>query len=99
MDYYVTAAMHHPDNSNFPTVNQLGSMHSFNKNKLSSTDSYVVVCTQGEGDTETLEKAIALKQPYSFFVSNRRKASSVFNELLAKDVPQSSFRHIKPLPV
>lgn len=95
MDYYVTAVMHHPDTSNFPTVNQLESTHSFNKNTLTSTNSYVVVCTQGEGDTETLEKAIALEQPYLAFVSSRRKASTIFNELLSKGISQSSFKHIK----
>jgi len=95
MDYYVTAVMHHPDTCNFPTVNQLESMHRFNKKTLSGNNSYVVVCTQGEGDTETLEKAIALEQPYLAFVSSRRKASTIFNELLAKGVPQSSFKHIK----
>jgi len=95
MDYYVTAVMHHPDTSNFPTVNQLEPVHSFNKNTLKGTKSYVVVCTQGEGDTETLEKAIALEQPYLAFVSSRRKASTIFSELLAKGIPQSSFKHIK----
>jgi len=95
MDYYVTAVMHHPDQSNFPTVNKLESIQSFGKNTTGVTNSYVVVCTQGEGDTETLEKAIASKQPYLAFVSSRRKASAIFSELLAKGIPHSSFKHIK----
>jgi len=94
MDYYVTAVMHQPDDSNFPTVNRLENMHNFGKSDMHK-NSYAVVCTQGEGDTEALEKAISLKTPYLSFVSSRKKASKIFHELLEKGIPHSSFKHLQ----
>lgn len=94
MNYYVIAVMHQPDASNFPTANQIERMDAFNSNNLAD-NSYVVVCTQGEGDAEALEKAIALQSPYLSFVSSRKKASTIFNELLAKGILHSNFKHLK----
>jgi len=94
MDYYVTAVMHQPDDSNFPTVNRLENMHNFGISHLHK-NSYAVVCTQGEGDNKALEKAISLKTPYLSFVSSRKKASKIFHELLEKGIPHSSFKHLQ----
>jgi len=44
-------------------------------------NSFVIVCTQGEGDLEALHKAISMGSQYLAFVSSRKKAQSIFTDL------------------
>ncbi len=63
-----------------------------------STDlsgSYVVVCTQGEDDANSLAAAIGSKPKYLSFVASYRKANSVFMELKRNGVPHDELVKIK----
>lgn len=59
------------------------------------SDSYVVVCTQGEDDANSLGAAIGTKPKYLSFVASYRKANSVFMELKRNGVPHDDLVKIK----
>ena len=59
------------------------------------SDSYVVVCTQGEDDANSLSAAIGTNPKYLSFVASYKKANSVFMELKRNGVPQDELVKIK----
>ena len=59
------------------------------------SDSYVVVCTQGEDDANSLAAAIGTNPKYLAFVASYRKANSVFMELKRSGVPHDELVKIK----
>ena len=59
------------------------------------SDSYVVVCTQGEDDANSLAAAIGSGPKYLAFVASYRKANSVFMELKRSGVPHDELVKIK----
>ncbi len=59
------------------------------------TDSYVVVCTQGEDDANGLAAAIGTNPRYLAFVASYKKANSVFMELKRGGVTHDQLVKIK----
>lgn len=60
-----------------------------------ANDKYVVVCTQGENDTESLKTALQSKPKYTAFVASPRKANSVFRELMDQNTTYKDLMKIK----
>ena len=58
-------------------------------------ESYVVVCTQGENDANSLAAAIGTNPKYLSFVASRKKANSVFMELKRNGVPHNKLVKVK----
>ena len=56
---------------------------------------YVVVCTQGEGDEESLVSALKTDPKYLGFVASTRKANAVLMALKRKEVPHSQLIKVK----
>ncbi len=56
---------------------------------------YVVVCTQGEGDEESLASAIKTDPKYLSFVASSRKANAVLMALKRKEVPHAQLIKVK----
>jgi len=56
---------------------------------------YVVVCTQGEGDEESLATALKTDPKYLGFVASNRKANAILMKLKRKEVPHSQLAKVK----
>ncbi len=80
MNYQVSAINSEAYPDRFPTADQVLTFENMAEHSLGS-HSYVVVCTQGEGDTEALHQAIQLNPPYLSFIASRKKANAIFREL------------------
>lgn len=70
----------------FPEAQNVTSLKSFDKDTQYPND-FVVVCTQGEQDEESLHAALNTKPRYISFVSSRKKANSILMALKKRDVP------------
>lgn len=80
MDYQVDVVMIEPDEQIFPSADSIRALEEIKKESI-SPQSYVVVCTQGERDLESLRAAIQSNTRYLAFVSSMRKANSIFSDL------------------
>ena len=56
---------------------------------------YVVVCTQGEGDEESLARAIKTDPQYLGFVASSRKANAVLMALKRKGISHAQLTKVK----
>jgi len=93
MDYRIVAVVPEIETGIFPTADQVFSNDNFPGGEAFQ-NSYVVVCTQGKGDTEGLFQALSLNATYTAFVSSRKKANSIFQELRLKGVSFDQLRSI-----
>lgn len=91
MDYRVIAVLPEVEEGIFPTADQVFSAKEFPQGE-DFKNSYVVVCTQGKGDTEGLFQALSLDAVYTAFVASRKKANGIFQELRLKGI---SFDQLK----
>lgn len=80
MDYQVDAVQNKIDKVVYPTADNCYDVVEFEVNEKHQ-NSFVIVCTQGEGDLEALHKAISMGSQYLAFVSSRKKAQSIFTDL------------------
>ena len=94
MEYRVSVVVPTIEEGLFPTVDQLFAHAAFPGGE-SYQNSYVVVCTQGEGDTEALFSALSLKAAYTAFVSSRKKANGIFQELRMKGIGMEQLKEIR----
>lgn len=78
----------------FPEVKKLEQDYSLVPEKVSS-NTFIVVCTQGENDEEALGQALASGAGYVSFVASRRKANAVFNHLRREGVTFDQLKNIK----
>lgn len=78
----------------FPLVDFQGKLNELEQSMVTS-NTFVVVCTQGENDALSLEKAIAANPEYLAFVSSRKKANSIFMGLKKSGVPIDQLAKIK----
>lgn len=78
----------------FPTADFIGGVNDFDT-KMVTNNTYVVVCTQGENDALSLEKAIEANPKYLAFVSSRKKANSLFMGLKKTGVPIEKLAQVK----
>ncbi len=60
-----------------------------------STRSYLVVSTQGEGDEEALEQALASNAGYVAFVASRTKTQKVIEYLRQKSVAEEKLKKVR----
>jgi len=56
---------------------------------------FVVVSTQGEGDEEALEQALASDAPYVAFVASKTKAEKIFDYLGGKEISPERLARVK----
>ncbi|MEL7004142.1 MAG: XdhC family protein [Bacteroidota bacterium] len=78
----------------FPSVDFIGRLKDFDS-KMVTSNTYAIVCTQGENDAQSLEKAIEANPRYLAFVSSRKKANSLFMGLKKSGVPIDKLSKIK----
>ncbi len=94
MDYRVAAVVPAIEEGVFPTVDEVFSNTAFPGGDVFQ-NSYVVVCTQGEGDAEALFQALFLKAPYTAFVASRKKANGIYQELRLKGISMDQLKEIR----
>ncbi len=78
----------------FPNASSVTKLSDFTKERSLEND-YVVVCTQGEDDAESVLAAIRSNPKYLAFVSSRRKANSIFMELKRGGIEHDQLVRIK----
>jgi xanthine dehydrogenase accessory factor len=79
--YRVTAVATDVRPDTFEKVDELITRISLDQVKTGSL-SFIVVCTQGEGDEDALKEALRLHGPYVGFVASRKKKAAVFAHLV-----------------
>ena len=94
MDYRLEVVMHTVDQLVYPEADHCHTLSQFEATEL-HRESFVVVCTQGEGDLEALLRAIQLQPDYLAFVSSRKKAQALFSELRKRDITMDQLKRIK----
>lgn len=94
MDYEVSAISNKVDKNLFPDADHLIDIKAI-ENDSFGKNAYVVVCTQGEGDSEALLKAIEMNPSYLSFVASRIKANAIFHELKDKGINFDQLKNIK----
>jgi xanthine dehydrogenase accessory factor len=94
MEYRVTAVMQTVDQEIFPSAHEWIALEDYDP-EGSTELSYVVVCTQGDGDAQALYKAILSNPKYLAFVASMRKANAIFRDLRQMGVTADQLRTIK----
>lgn len=94
MDYRVHVVMTTVDKNVFPTADKLYAIQDFEADEYHK-NSFVVVCTQGEGDAEALLKALSLNSPYTAFVASRMKANAIYHEIRLKGASMDQLQGIR----
>ncbi|MEK6780543.1 MAG: XdhC family protein [Bacteroidota bacterium] len=92
--YEVTALAKGVEKEAFPDADHLIDDNQLNPAVITST-TYIVVCTQGENDSQALLQAIRSGSEYISFVSSYRKANSIYNELKKQGVSVEELKRIK----
>ena len=77
----------------FSTASKRGTLKAFDP--ILHLNSFVVVCTQGEGDEESLASALQTDPRYLGFVASSRKANAVLMALKRKEVPHAQLARVK----
>ncbi|MBK8502468.1 MAG: XdhC family protein [Saprospiraceae bacterium] len=80
MDYRVVVVHQDADQSTYGDLPNLTMLKSYNQSDLTQ-NSYLVVCTQGQGDEQALQMALETGSDYVAFVSSRKKANAIFTNL------------------
>jgi len=94
MDYRVTVAMTTSDSSIYPEADSVSLVSEFSDFAYHKK-SYIIVCSQGDGDMPSLLKALQTDSDYVGFVASRIKANSVFNELRQHNISFDQLKTIK----
>ena len=94
LDYEVVAINKGADKNVYPNANRLIELDQLQKNDLNKS-SYIIVCTQGEGDQQALRAAVQLDAPYLAFVASRKKAQHLFTDLRQAGVTMDQLKTIK----
>ncbi len=94
MEYQVQVVMSSVDKTLFPMVDAVYALADFNPAEL-AVSPYVIVCTQGEGDADAMEKALSLGANYLSFVASRKKANGTYGELRLKGINFDQLKTIK----
>ena len=70
--------------------------HDFNlENARVTSETFVVVSTQGEGDEDALEQALKTNAAYIAFVASKTKASKVMDYLREQGIQQEKVSHVR----
>jgi len=89
----VTVISDHAEKEMFPDADDIHALKDYDGE--ASEKDYIVVCTQGENDSNSLLKAINLNTDYISFVASMKKANSVFMGLKANGVTANQLSNIK----
>jgi len=92
--YEITALSKGVEKEAFPDADHLIDDDQL-KAELISSNTYVVVCTQGENDSQALLQAVRSCSVYISFVSSLRKANAIYNELKKQGVSIEELKRIK----
>lgn len=92
--FAITVVSDHAEEDMFPQADKIVSLNKFD-NKLSSGNDFVIVCTQGENDGNSLLAAVKMNTNYIAFVASRKKANSVFLGLKKEGISLEKLSHIK----
>ena len=92
--YHVTVLSAGADKITFPEADQVIDSSQLDP-ELISTNTYIVVYTQGENDDVALRQAIESGAAYVSFVSSMRKANSIYNALKKQGVKVEELARIK----
>ncbi len=93
-DFNVTIAMDQNEDEMFENADHFVKISDLDNYKHGK-DSFVVVCTQGENDEVSLQKAIDMNPGYLSFVASRRKANGVYNTIKKMGVTIDQLKTIK----
>ena len=94
IDFRITHYMNKSVADEFQTNEAIRDIGNFKTGDV-DLSAYVVVCTQGEGDLEALEKAVSTDSSYISFVSSRIKANSIFADLKNNGISIDKLKKIK----
>ncbi len=94
VDYHIDVVMSTADKHVFPEADNVIGIKELDINQIKPS-SYIVVCTQGEGDAEALQKAISIGSSYLSFVASRKKANAIYNEVRAMGATFDQLKTIK----
>lgn len=94
MDYKVVVVHQDADRSNYGDLQNLTIVPSLDVSDLTQ-NSYLIVCTQGQGDEQALEMAIQTGNDFIAFVSSRKKAHAIFNTLRSRGVTFEQLKKIR----
>ncbi|MEL6925488.1 MAG: XdhC family protein [Bacteroidota bacterium] len=94
MDYHVTVMARGIDAAAFAEANTIMDTIDFSEIDL-SYKSYVIVATQGEGDEEGMEQAMAQQPGYLAFIASRKKANHVYQYLREKGISFDQLKQVK----
>ncbi|MDH5366732.1 MAG: XdhC family protein [Cyclobacteriaceae bacterium] len=92
--FAITVVSDRAEEDMFPQADKIVSLKEFD-NKSSSRNDFVIVCTQGENDGNSLLTAVKMNTNYIAFVASRKKANSVFLGLKKEGIPLEQLSHIK----
>ena len=94
MEYQVDVVMTTADANVFPDVDSVTEIGDFELRE-EHQQQYMIVCTQGERDAESLYAAINAKPQYLAFVASHRKANGIFTELRGMGITFDQLKDIK----
>ena len=94
MDYKVDVVMVSADANVFPEADSVLSLAGIDES-LIQDNTFIVVCTQGEGDADAMFKALSFDINYISFVASRKKANAIFSDLRSMKVPMDKLKMIK----
>lgn len=80
MDYRVDVVQSKIDKAVYPAADNLYAVADYEVNEKHH-NSFAIVCTEGDGDMESLHTAINMNCQYLAFVSSRKKAQAIFTDL------------------
>ena len=92
--YSVTVLAADVGRENFPEPTHLHDRFDLSAVRITPR-TFVVVSTQGEGDEEALEQAVASDVPYIAFVASKTKAEKIFDDLRGRGVSQERLARVK----
>ncbi len=93
-NFNVLAANIRPDKIEFETADTLIPLNDFNTSFITE-NTYITVCTQGEGDEDALEAAIKSGCKNIAFVASMKKANAIFRVLRQRGISFDQLKHIK----
>jgi xanthine dehydrogenase accessory factor len=94
MNYAVSVAATDAQRETFPDADLLQADLDLSQIKI-TPQTFIVVSTQGEGDEEALEKAVAAGALYTAFVASRVKAQKVFEYLRERGISAEKLSKIR----
>ena len=92
--YEATLIGHNIQDDNFPETDQVVNLVDYDPTKT-DPNTFLVVSTQGEGDEESLKKALNTQCNYIGFVASRKKAQSIFTNIRHMGITFDQIKRIK----